>query len=566
MNRSKIAPTLFILLGWLFLITISIPIYFSIKNAYGDLLFAEDLFVDIIRKGGSWFDWSFTPSPSFFPDLTLYYLSFLTLENVMDRIFAVSMMQIILIALTIQIYIRQLIDRKFYNTSFITLILVSAISYLSYTTDIWMYFNANNNHIGSLILSLISLIFLLRTFKYSRKSDFILLFVFSTVAIVSGQVYLVSFYATALSTLSLFLVINIIARGSSVIRKTIILNILLLLLSFLLAKIISSIVNPYPQFWYNTHLDAAAITYSLRMFVLSIESISNSKNILLYFLSLIWVIGLAATLITLLKSVIVYKNNDYNNLKFIIIFSLSFTLILIPVNFLGAVLSGGIRMHGGLRYFMLPITMPILQLLIILLLFNYKIIENRHLSKTLAAISLIVLTLFIFNFSNYMERRREAYITSSASYWYDQAFRVRKVTIEDVKNHNYTHDKIIADCLDNNYTKYNLKYGVGFFWDTVGPSLLSKNIKGIYQINPDFFPRTVMNSVQRFLGNNGAFHPIYNFIVTGPELTVEIARNTLGLEDAFFVCPTTRNNIVLVYNDDGLDKLIKSKAKIILKK
>ncbi len=558
---SHIIKKLYLLFGWIFLIVISLPIFFNVKIWYGDLLFIEQVVIDLVDHGGKWSGWSMTPSPAYFPDLLVYLLSYFFLNHAMDRVLFLSISEAILIVLSSWYLVKPLLKHDSLNLKFIFLMLMSVVSYSAYSTNMWMYYNGGNNHLGSLILTFVSLGVLVRAY---RKPGINLAFLALTIILgfVNGRMFIVWFIIPTILLLLILLVFKLVLWQKKNAKI-----ILLLLLITSISAILAIIIEPYITTWdsllllRNTDISIHAAKSSIINFGAAIFDLVKTPIINFKFIIYIWVLSILISLFCLIKLGLAYfffrYNNSYNGNNRSPLFSLRpgieskedcsqstllillFITILIPSNFIIVMVTGQFWGADHIRYFIPVIMLPIIMLNVILANYFDKIYNSKSLSLILICSSFTFLIFFIANF---------------------ESEKVLKLSIADIRNHKLRWEKELTDCIDTNSEKYSLKYGVSDFWRARPITLLSKKELRVYPLNFNSIKmRHYMSNIDWFFGSNGYKYSdvYYNFAVTSPyDMNEEAIIHKAGSPSRSFECPHVHK--ILVYDDDTLDKVLRS--------
>lgn len=562
-------------IGLVLLALVSWPIYYPIKNGYGDLLYLESFFVDLFQHGGKWTSWAFTASPAFLPDVLAYGVAFVTFDYITDRIFFVSLVQIALIVLSAEALFAAMDIRNRANASFIFLMLVAVISYCSYTTGMWMYFNATNNHIGSFIFGVFGLASLMGCLRHGTVQQFLILGFVSLVAIVSGPVFVITFMTTAFLA-SLLHLLWFRALGVQTLTRGRNLAVILTLTSaFLVSGPLESLVNPFARDF--ALAPVPQMERSARLLIDATLDLLRFDHFLFSVLTLLWVVGYGLTAFWFLKllstsylnlslpsprtSVTARSGGSFHSLaplgsqwaeaQSLQLFFQTFVVALVPLNIAAVILSGGLQTHGGYRYLMLSIFLPVFNLLLLLSTHYKRILEARLTTHVLLLPSIMIAVLFTANLSSFRERREEAYITPWEAKRYRTAFGMKNLTVQQVRDHVGVSDLALAQCIDDHKDAYGLVRGVAEFWDARSITLLSKKRLQVVNVNGDLTPQFGrLNSKDWFrVDDRGATREplVYNFAVTSERLPPSVFRRQIQ-ETASFSCPNAaENNLVLVY-------------------
>ncbi|MFS2113623.1 hypothetical protein [Herbaspirillum frisingense] len=126
-------------------------------NMHSDILFMKYL-LDDISSGGRWSDWRFSPAPSYFPDLLIYFVAYTITKLVPLQIILTTAAQAIIIALLAVSLLRRLNPgiSQAAKLAAVALVLLCVITTGQYTIDskIGIFFGSNNIQVPTLISSL----------------------------------------------------------------------------------------------------------------------------------------------------------------------------------------------------------------------------------------------------------------------------------------------------------------------------------------------------------------------------------------------------------------------------
>jgi hypothetical protein len=551
--------------GWAAFLLATLPIYFTYKVGwYADIMYFDSLVTDLFRDGGNWLTWRFQPSPSYMPDFFLYALAWFLFDYSVDRVFFVSYLQAICIAASSLWLLRETRTQRAANIGTLILLLMVVVSYSSYTTNMMMYFNSTNGLISPLILSMVSLAFIVRIVKNSHYADYLWLGVTVFSATISSVLYVVTFLATALACALLFALGCLIwgkyqksfARSFAHIA-----GVLTASGSFGLLASPAITYNQAVETRLATILDRSAIATSIHVFIDASWDILLSKNWFFYLLIGAWLLGTLIAIGRWLVNFVVsidriwhgegrfspqLSSRHQHAVQIAFSFICLLSLVLIPVNLLAVFLSGAMNIWGY-RYFSFEI---FLGMFIFLLFLNNHVawITLWLLPRTIPAVSAIMVLIF---FATHFE-----------------AVKPRKLSVSEVRNHVGTFEKNASDCLDSFQEKFALRDGITHYLLARPIYLLSKKGLRVHQFNPDLSPYFWMNNFSWYTksAQDKSKAPFYNFILVDTpheEPSVQAIQSLVGPASRIFLCPEVPMK-VLVYDDDRLDRLAQEKIAAML--
>jgi hypothetical protein len=554
-----------------FLLLISSPMFFAVKHGLSDLLFAESLSRNIFSEGGSFLDWALTPSPAYIPDLVLYFIGYQFLPAAADTIFFVSMCQALLLIGIVAVLIKTLTGTLGIHTILLLFLLMSLFSYTNYTSNIWLYFDSTNNHVGSLLLSLLTLIIHLQVIsKGGSRTAYVTLLLLQVTGILNGQMFLVWWIAPSLIALGVMTLLSAFERPG----RALCTNLMTLLAIGLSALGISRILKPWVTPWDSLALAGRGnfgienIPKSVAIFLESIGKILLPIRVDFYLVYSLWLLGIALLAWQFLRILLLgyYQKRSGNpslldSLASLISLSIwaeakrpnkeqqffiFYCLILIPITFLAIMLSQEFRDPIGLRYFMAPITLPIIFTTLTLSESTHVRRRTHIFTFVLIVFSAITLAYFLANYA---------------------AFKPSRLSIVEAREYKNTSERLIADCLDNHKQIFDLKDGVAGFWDAQFITLLSKQaLRAAPVSGNNLDARHYMSNINWFLGEAQTpyANPLYNFVITGELDENEVIKN-YGAPTRTFKCNHGRTS-VLVYDPQQtrFDQKVKAQFKRVV--
>ena len=352
-----------ILISCLILGSISALLWFKV-NINSDSLFLDDLANDIFSKGGYWSDWRFSPAPAYFPDMLLYFIAYKILPSAPWRIFFVSVLQVAILAGVASWTIKQLYTKISLGAIEMQLLLIAFVTLVAVKSNMWLYFYTTNNHYASLVFSLVCLVLLIRLYSKPTLFDAVGLILFGGIAKASTAVFLISFLVPAICLMSLVFFIS--ANSSHVNGRRVLWILILLVASYLMALLIESILTYHKPFEGRAPGTFEAAGSALKLFLMATKDSFSRANKSVFILSNLVLFSFLLIIYTILRSIKVTKNGVLINQDRKLLFVMAFLFMVILINVLGAILSGGIVDWAAYRYFTFPISLILMLALIIL--------------------------------------------------------------------------------------------------------------------------------------------------------------------------------------------------------
>ena len=340
-----------------------------------DTLFLEDLFDDLFTHGGNWADWSLSPAPAYVPDMLLYFIAYQIFPDASWRIFFVSTAQVFILTI-ISIWVSKKIHPKLSKNATSTIILMVAfVTLVAAQSGMWLYFYTTNNHFASLAGSLLCLGLFIGFFEKPRVLSAVMLAFIGGAAKASTAIYLISFIAPAfvLILLALLFLDNLIENYKSY-RNKLIGMLVIIIASILISFFVEKVITYNSNIETRVPLTFEAAGNSLNLLLQAIAnafSFDNSFTLVFSLIVLSSFLFLSYRLLRNLKVglnglIIPFNSHPTNNVDWRFVSSAMFFAIVVPVNIMGVVLSGGFIDLAGLRYLMFPISLSIILAIILI--------------------------------------------------------------------------------------------------------------------------------------------------------------------------------------------------------
>ncbi|MFO0321601.1 MAG: hypothetical protein ACK504_04140 [Bacteroidota bacterium] len=161
---------------------------------HSDSLGIPNFYKDIVNDNGQLKDWYWAPSPSFFPDVAIYFLMATLFKlSVLKTLFISGIVQVLILANLLIYFFTKLVDddlkkHKCFIPFFISLYFFESL-YFSKDLQFSFYLMTLGFHIGSFLNALILVCFLIN--DRSSKIKYVFLFFFSIIASFNDRLYIV---------------------------------------------------------------------------------------------------------------------------------------------------------------------------------------------------------------------------------------------------------------------------------------------------------------------------------------------------------------------------------------
>jgi hypothetical protein len=556
---SKNCQQTLIICGWLLVIIATSLLFFNTPLT-SDSLYLEDVAKNLFLYNGSWVDWRFTPSPNYVPDMALYFIAFKLLAFPVERILFVTIAEALLVSAAV-IFLAKKIKQNLSAMAQTTLLaLIALTSLVSVHCNMWLYFNTTNNHVGALIFSLLALGCLISYLREKKQAALISLSLISIIAIVCDELFIIGFYATAIVLICFFLsVIGTLKNFKQYKNYKIPLftSLIAILIAYPLASIISSIVtfnNPVAgrlsYTWFG-------IMYSINYFLEATKNIFYPFNAAAWLYALLVILALLGCIFLFIRlfSVQAYvkKYNIMLNFSFVekdmsaFVFCLFFLVLLIPINLAGAIFSGGFTDIYAYRYFMLPIALAFI--LIIVYLDNQ--ITERGRRVFVLVVYLILMSILLASLITLKQKLH-------GNKWQEIQY-IQQNGTDTIYN-----ESAVAACVEAVSQKEKLTAGIANYWYARSVSFRLSSHIPITAVDIFLRPHFWMNTLSSIYPTKKPIKK-YNFIIAQTKCTAPHPNSCLLITDIIgvvpagykqFTCQNTSANI-LVYQNDALNNFLR---------
>jgi hypothetical protein len=550
-----------LLLGaWLILILSTTLIIFNICLNSDALLLAE-VSRDLFSLGGAWQDWRLNPSPSYFPQMPLYFLAYKFFPLITDRSLFVTIIEALLIAAS-SIWLAKKIKRDLsVQAKVILILLVSFVSLTTVKANLLMYFSRINYHVSSLLFALLSLGCLLQYLTTSRKFYWVLLIIWAMLAIPSDMIYFVSFYLTAVVVLALGILLLHYKYDFPSLKRRFIFSLIALFIGFLLGKLLNFFLT------YNAPLDASYAPESAGNSLAAIMHATYNSfrldNKYTFILSLLIVVSLAYLVIILFKSLQgkYQQSANQQEIGYILAgfhfksvedcklgFAGLFLIFLLPINMLCLIFAG----HGDLsayRYYIVPIALIFIQT-IVNLDRSLKIERSRFISIFLFLMFILFSVIIVLTAIRSLK---------------DGSLQSYRIGVHGGDNYIFS----VATCLeqlDNNPVP--LRSGVAEYWHARATTLFLKkhnyvlDVRGFGSLRPTFWMAT-----KGPLLYPNKYQVYYNFVILIKDKALATVWNNFSpdvmgkvLPKGYisYPCPNDKTFEIWVYPGNELNNLMQA--------
>ncbi|MFN7097732.1 MAG: hypothetical protein ACK4PR_09280, partial [Gammaproteobacteria bacterium] len=533
-----------ITLSWMLVFLAAILLFFKIELT-SNTLFLEDVARNLFLYHGSWYGWQFSPTPAYIPDVALYFIAFKILPLPTDRILFVTIAEVLLTA-ACAIWLARNIKKTLSTTATAAILGLVALTVLvSVHSNMIVFFNSTNPQIASLLFSLLALGFLL-TYILSQQGVSLLRFLIAIiVAIVCDQLFIIGFYSTAIIVLLIYIVCLSLKNKLSQYKRyeiPLLKSLLVAIFAYPIAKMVLYFID-----YDKTKLRHDTISYhhimqSLHDFKSAIINIFQPFNAgiwlytVLFLLSLIYNLVLFAKLFNVSISTKGWRKVDPNlKIRFVgkfdnpFNFCLIFLVFLIPVNFIGVIVSGNFHSINDLSYFILPVGLSFILSIVMLDMRGAtpageasflpqhdpscrSLLPTKcgrgvggegHLADSFNFFSSTVYTALIAIFI--------AIIFTFYQQLHNQGWqRIKTIRQQGVATlHN---EAAIADCLQQLQKVKKLHAGLANYWHGRGVSLRLAEYLSIAVMQDDLAPKTALNTEDLYL-HPAKYNINYDFIM-----------------------------------------------------
>lgn len=369
-NRAFVAGS------WLCVLLAASLFIFKIST-HADSLFLDDVAHDLFHFGGAWWDWRFPPAPAYVPDVLLYFVGYAILPTAPLRIFFVTVCHAIILSGVAWWLGRRIRPELSASAQALSVLLVALATLVAARSNMWLYFNSTNNHLPALFFSLISLGLFLEFLERPGILNATLIVVSGALAKASTGVFLISFVGPAVVALSLVLLVALFRNPLAQFRLRIAASLVLVGASQLLAKLVEGLVTFHSALANVGRMGSSpeAIAIAAKWFAITTADAFDRANLFTFgfsclvlaaFIFLAYRLFSRAELRTTsdpdgrerLSAVLPLARLGAHDWRLAASGLLLFTMV--PINLLGAIVSGGFRDYLGYRYLMTPIALALL--------------------------------------------------------------------------------------------------------------------------------------------------------------------------------------------------------------
>ncbi len=180
-----------------------LAIYYSAEN-----LILPSMFNDLFNNSGSLSAWQLSSSTNFFPDMFFFMIINAIVSDFRVTMLIYSLLQYAGILILANLVVRQLssnISLNYLAFSNLLIVLLLFVTTLSGSFEFTYNFLSIGHYLGPMIMTLASLLFLLKFLKYNKKRDLYFLFIAGFLGILSNRLFFIMF---VLPSLTLFFFIS----------------------------------------------------------------------------------------------------------------------------------------------------------------------------------------------------------------------------------------------------------------------------------------------------------------------------------------------------------------------
>lgn len=335
-----------------------------------DSLFLDALATDIFSLGGNWTNWKLTPAPAYFPDMLLYFISYKIFPNAYSRIFFVSALQVIILALTVTWTSKKIYRIMGPEALSATVLSIALITLLAAKSNMWLYFYSTNNHFAALIFSFICLGYLIKYYENPSLFNIIIFILASSIAKASTEIFSITFIIPIIILSLIILFIATHKRSTNIVCLRKLWGVIIATCA---SCIISSLITLLTV--YNNPLEGRAPASidaagnSLRIFFQAVKIIFSTDNKLAFLISLLILSSFLFIIYNSLRDLyfnhhgiglgLALDSQNTSDDNWPLTFSGTLLCISTPISILGAILSGGFIDIFAFRYFSFPIALAI---------------------------------------------------------------------------------------------------------------------------------------------------------------------------------------------------------------
>lgn len=492
---------LVIIAGWILVLLTTALLFFKIQLT-SNTLFFEDLARDIFIYKGSLSSWHFSPTPAYLPDIALYFIAFKLLPLPTDRILFVTIAEALLVA-GCAVWLAKKIQRDLSDTGVAAILtLIALTSFVALHSEMGLYFNTINSQVPSFIFSLLALGFLLKYLIAKKDISLLKFLVTIIVAIVCDQLFIIGFYSTAIVVLMFYILCLVLKKKLAQYKKyqiPLLNSLIIVIIAYPIAKTVSYFIRYDDSKLSRDPFTYFNILHSWQEFKLSIINILYPINLFVWFYAILTLFSLVLCLVLFLRLFqfeLKKKRLGWFDPSFKIQFigeadkpfnfCLFFLILLIPVNFIGAMLSGAFQNIYCLRYFMLPIGLAFILTIIYW--------DNRAQQQEAAGkVMKFNLTIYIM-----MAALIIGIIATLIQQLHHHGWqRIQSIRQQGIETEH--HEAAIAACLQQLQQAKELHAGIANYWHGRGVALRLPNYVPIMPLHSDLAPKMRLNTREPYL-------------------------------------------------------------------
>jgi hypothetical protein len=488
---------------------------YSLINS--DSMFFYDLYNDLFKEGGNLLGWDLNTTFTLLPNAVLFLLSLIVVNHPLWSIILHGFMQYSLMMLAAWFLLKTI--RPKLDPWLIATALLLPAGFFIYSLPLGHYYLPSQfyhpYHAGAFIMTLFAAGISLRQISKATAATLTLLFMLVMFSAFSNRIFLVMFSAPFLITLMAYFLLkrenlrNILRLATLVIAGS-----AAGFIAFELVKNIRGLSFGMPDLfvWEN-------IGSSFRELTAAYSLISGQKvmNLIIGLCILLMLVQIGVLVQYLRRKI---KLQD-NQLLFFV-----FSMVFVPAVILAPVLSGIFIDFSCLRYNFMVLIWLMLSLAPIL---NLVLKDHPRISPWIFIALFSVSLLSTVNMSS------------------------RQRLLEGVQIvGNYYHDT--ARLADNAAMQYELKNGIGDYWDAKVATAFSRQGLKVRQVYWNLRPYHLANSMNWYMPVNEKEQTVFNFIIDNPALRKENILETFGAEIDTFLLDGRVIYIVpdFIYQADGV--------------
>lgn len=520
-------------------------LFFKI-SLHSDSLFLDSLATDLFAHGGYWSDWKFSPAPAYFFDVILYFVSYFVFPDALWRIFFVSAAQVFILAACSVWLAKQLYPAGNKKITSTIILIVAFVTLVAAKSGMWLYFYSTNNHFSALVFSLVATGLVIRYFQNPRVLTALLILCIGAVVTVSTSIYLISFTIPAgIFLLGGYFVLKNLSGDHQYSIEKIKQLLIILLASYFLSCLLNYL------FTYHDPLNGRLSFHVLGTLILFLRATVGAFLVDNFFTFMFSCFVLAVFLFLgyqVHRQYKIYSNDHVIYLKNSSLLTCGgvtlFLFIVVPVNVLGAIISGGFVDLAGYRYFAFPIALAII--LAVITLDKLDIIKPWLWKLFDYALFFAIIVFGALHINNEVQLNKKS------------VSQMRAVDVHPVS--------ICLSAIQKNGVV--LKAGVADYWNARGVQYWFKDMHILVTTNK-FFPHFWMSSIDPIV--HPERYPNYNFAIVRDvsepgvlNYTATTIGKLLPPPQRIYACDNAKAQIWF-YSDDALDKAVRlSNSKFLL--